>query len=253
MRFLVFVLTLHLLNSVADFSRAAIYISGHSDLGVGFEDDNLHLHLHAEQPLGLFGGGTVPAGEYDPGDLLIGVPNPMIGRPVGAQWDFLAANAGASVWFLPQSSDPNKPFLGLGTEELLPEDGWSTLTWTFNSITTISGDNSDFALWQNDSFGNPSVLASTLVPTGAGNTWTQNALSHDHYNFGFTGEGVYDVSLSISGNNSGAGTIAPGPYFDTASFRFVTGNAIAVPEPNSLAALGLAAIGGTLFRRRRLA
>ncbi len=231
------------------------YMGGHSDVGVGFEDENLHLHIHAEGALSLFGGGTAPAGEYDPGDLLIGVPGPSIPRPAGAQWNFLAPNANDSVWFLPQGSDPNKPFLGMGTEELLAADGWTTaLTWTFNSISPISGDTSAFALWQNDAFGNPVVFASSLVPTTAPtgiNTWTQNAFSHDHFNLGFTGEGIYDVSLTISGTNAGGGAIAAGLYTDTASYRFVTGGAISsVPEPSSALMLGIAAFAGTCFRRR---
>ncbi|QDV23202.1 choice-of-anchor M domain-containing protein [Aureliella helgolandensis] len=253
MKTFVFALTICVLHSVTNSIHAEIYISGHSDLGVGFEDGNLHLHSHNEDPVGLFGGGTAPAGEYDPGDLLIGVPNPSIARPTGSQWDFLSANAGDSVWFLPQSSNPQKPFLGFGTEELNASDGWSTpLTWTFNSITTFSGAPSEFALWQSDSLGNPVVFASTLAPTGTDNSWTQNPLSHDHYNFGFTGEGIYDVSLSISGTNSGAGSIAQGLYSDTASFRFVTGSEIsAVPEPSSLLLAGFVAAGG-LFHRRRI-
>ncbi|MEZ6077650.1 MAG: choice-of-anchor M domain-containing protein [Pirellulaceae bacterium] len=224
MKTLVFALSICALQAMSSSVHADIYISGHSDLGVGFEDGNLHLHLHAEEPLGLYGGGTKSAGEYEPGELLIGVPDPSIARPTGSQWNFLAANVGDSVWFIPQSSNPLKPFLGFGTEELMAADGWTTpLTWTFNSITTFSGNSSEFALWQNDSFGNPVVFASTLSPTGTGNSWTQNAFSHDHYNFGFTGEGIYDVNLTISGTNSGSGSIAPGLYTDTASFRFVTG------------------------------
>ncbi len=226
-----------------------IYISGHADLGVGFENNNLHLHLHAEGVLGLFGGGTTAAGEYDPGDLIIGVPGPSISRPSGAQWNFLASSAGNPIWLLPQSSDPAKPFLGLGTEELLPANGWTTpLTWTFNSISTINGNSSQFSLWQNDAFGSPTVFASTLVPTGTGNSWTQNPFSHDHFNIGFTQEGVYDVNFTITGTNATLNQ----SFNDTASFRFATGSAIsAVPEPSSMAFFGIATAGLTFFRMRR--
>ncbi len=246
-----------LLISILSISKSAmggIYISGHADLGVGFENGNLHLHIHAENPLNLFGGGILAAGEYDPGDVDIGVPNPAVLRPVGAQWNFLATAANAPVWFLPQGSDPNKPFVGLGTEELTPANGWTTpLTWTFNSITPVSGDNSSFAIWQLDALGSPVIFASSIAPTLAGNKWTQSPLSHNHFNFGFTGQGVYDVSLTIEGRN----TTLNHSFSDTASYRFVTGSAItAVPEPSSLLLLGLSAVVTTLKRhglRKKLA
>ena len=243
-------LTLCLVALAASWCRAEIYIGGHADLGVGFEDGQLHLHLHAEDALMLYGGGSAAACEYEPGELMIGVPDPAIARPAGSAWNFLAANPGDPIWFLPQSSTSGKPFLGLGTEELTPAAGWtSPLTWRFNSILTISGDSSQFAVWQNDSFGNPQVFASTLLPTAEGNSWTQNPFSHDHFNLGFTGEGIYDVSFSIEGVNSGVGSIPAGTYRDTASFRFVTGQAIAaVPEPSGLAVVSLA---GLLLVRRR--
>ncbi|MCR9291700.1 MAG: choice-of-anchor M domain-containing protein [bacterium] len=241
-----FLLSIAIVNSAS----AAIYVTGHADIGVGFEDGGLHLHLHAEDEIGLFGGGTLPAGEYEPGDFMIGVPNPSIGRPAGSQWNFLASAADAPVWFLPQSSDPDKPFLGMGTEELMVSEGWTTpLTWTFNSISKVSGEDSEFAIWQNDSFGNPQVFASSLVPTAEGNSWTQTAFSHDHFNFGFTGQGIYEVNFSIAGTNAGTGSIAAGDYFDRASFRFATGSA--VPEPNSLAMLICVAAGAVRSRRRK--
>lgn len=232
-----------------------IFVGGHADIGVGFEAGGLHLHIHAEDTLTLAGGGSHPSGEIDPADLAIGVPGPSIARPGGAAWDFLAASAGSPIWFLPQGSDPNKPFLGIGTEDLLVAEGWTTpVTWTFNSITRVSGDVSQFALWQ-DGFGTPQVFASSLAPTtGAqdpnrtGNSWRQNTFSHDHYFFGFTGEGVYDVSFSVSATNA---TLAQ-TFNDTVNFRFVTGGAItAVPEPSSMLLLGVAGSAAVAVRRFR--
>lgn len=252
LRFFASVFALFLLAPLP--ASAEIYLYGHADIGVGFEGGELHLHFHAENDLGTYGGGTIPAGEYEAGEFMIGVPGmgdfpgSGIARPSGSQWDFLGA-ADDLVWFLPQSSDPNKPFLGIATEELLPGDGWdSPLTWTVNSITRIWGADSHFALWSADAFGNPQVFASTRIPTGTGNSWQQDALSHEHFNYGFTGEGIYDVSFTISGFNSTLNE----SFSDTGSFRFITGGAItAIPEPSSFAILAAAAASVVSYRRRR--
>lgn len=247
---LVTALTLSLM-CLASTSRADIYIGGHADIGVAFETDHLHLHLHAEDVISLYGGGTAAAGEYNPGDLEIGVPGPSVSRPAGATWNFLAPNADNAFWFLPQSTDPNKPFLGLGLEDLT-DAGWSTITWQFNSITSVSGGPSAFSLFQTDVFGNPVVKSSSLSPTLDGNSWTQIAGGHDHYNWAFTSEGVYDVSFTVSGINGAGDAIADGLYTDTATFRFVVGSAItAVPEPSAFLLTGMSLAGLGLWRRRR--
>lgn len=233
-----------------------VYIGGHADIGVGFESGALHLHLHSEETLTLFGGGSLPAGEYDHDAFVIGVPGPSVGRPTGTQWNFLAAAAGSPIWFLPQGNDPSKPFLGIAREELEATDGWAgTVTWRFNSIATVLGAASEFSLYQVDGFGVPTVFASSILPTaGVGfgaNSWNQSS-PHDHYNFGFTAEGIYDVSFSVSAVNNGSGSITAGTYEDTTTFRFATGSFIpiaAVPEPSTFVLVSLAACG--LARRRK--
>lgn len=241
---------------LAPTGNAAIYISGHADIAAHFDAGALHIGLHAENDLNLVGGGTLPAGEYEASDIMIGVPGtgPFPGtgtpRPAGALWDFLGS-PGELVWVLPQNSAADRPFLGLGTEELLPADGWLTpLTWTINSISTVSGDIADIAVWQSDPFGGLNVVASTRTPTGSGNSWTQNPLSHEHYNYGFNGEGIYDVTFGISGFNS---TLSQ-TFNETATFRFVTGSALnpsAVPEPTTALALASTLTAVTAWRHRK--
>jgi hypothetical protein len=231
-------------------ASADVYILGHADIGVGFASGKLHLHLHAEDELGLYGGGTLPAGEYEPGDPIIGVPGPSIERPAGTQWNFLSANAGDPVWFLPQGSDPNKPFLGISSSELKGSDGWTTVTWSLVSISTVMGASADVSIWQSGTFGAPNLLASTRDP--AADAWTRNVGGHDHQNIGFNGQGIYDVVLRASAVNNGSAGIAAGTYIDQAAFRFATGSFTAIPEPSSLL-LVCAAAAGVARRRWRAA
>ncbi len=242
-----------LLASVSPANAAVVYVEGHADIGVGFEDGGLHIHFHAEESLGSFGGGSIAAGEYDSDAIVIGVPGPTSSRPAGAQWNFLAAAEGDPVWVLPASDDPNvpKPFLGIATEELDPANGWTTpLTWSLDGISKVFGDDPSLAIFTQN-LGTVNVRASTRIPTADGNDWEQAAGEHNHFNFGFVGEGLYEVTFTITGVNAGGGTIAAGQYSDTATFQFATGGAIAaVPEPSSALLFGLAS---TLccFRRRR--
>lgn len=255
MRMLVTLLAV-LFTSSTSTHAALVYIAGHADIGVGFEDGGLHLHLHAENPITVFGGGTAAAGEYDADAFIIGVPGPSVSRPAGSQWNFLADAENNPVWFLPAQDDPMnpKPFLGIATEELDAAEGWTTqLTWALDSITPVFGDASSLAIYNVDQFQSIDVRASTLIPTGTNNEWTQAPGGHDHFNYGFTGQGLYDVTLSVSGTNAGGGLsgIAAGNYSDTATFRFATGSAIsAVPEPSGALLLGVAS-AFTMFRRSR--
>lgn len=234
-------------------NAAVVYVHGHADIGVGFEDGGLHIHFHAEESLSAFGGGSIAAGEYDSNAIVIGVPGPTSSRPAGSQWDFLAASEGTPIWVLPASDNPlvPKPFLGIATEELDAANGWTTpLTWSLDGISKVFGDDPSLAIFTQD-LGTVDVRASTRIPTANGNDWQQGAGEHNHFNFGFVGEGLYEVTFTITGVNAGGGTVAAGQYSDTATFQFATGSAIsAVPEPSGLLLLGVAATVCGLRRRR---
>jgi surface-anchored protein/MYXO-CTERM domain-containing protein len=67
---------------------------------------------------------------------------------------------------------------------------------------------------------------------------------HDHYNWGFTAPGIYELTFTVSGILTGD---TP-PISDTAQFRFDVG---AIPEPSATAALfGLVSLAAIALRRR---
>lgn len=231
-------------------ARAAmVYTSGHADIGVAFEDGGLHLHMHAEGPLGQFGtNDPIPPGEYDADSFVIGVPGPSLSRPAGDQWNFLSGSQGDQVWLLPQGSQADKPFLGIAAEEGFEGNGWTNpVQWSIDSITPIVGNPQAFSLYQTDEFGTPDVFASTLQ---SDTEWTQPVGGHDHYFYGFTEEGIYDFTITASVTNSANTT-----FTDTQTFRFAVGDSAialaAVPEPSSAVLLGLCGVAGLVRRRRK--
>jgi hypothetical protein len=115
--------------------KGDLWVGGHGDIGIGLVGNTLDLHLHFEDAVDKGGGGSIPAGEYGPGDHTIFVPGPTVDRPAGSQWDFLGAPTD-KIWFLPASSDPNKPYLGWATEELSPGDFNGNITVRLTSIVS---------------------------------------------------------------------------------------------------------------------
>jgi surface-anchored protein len=222
---------------------ALIYSSGHGDIGVAYEGGQLVLHWHLGPSSILDGNpvGNPPDGEeFDPTDVAAFVSAPPIPRPAGAVWDPIGNAAGENVWILPQVNNPAQPFLGLATEELIPAN-WSSFAW---EVTNVSGPG-QFSLWQ-DGF-TPTFAASSA--NGLPDSFTGPGVGgHDHYNFGFTTEGIYDVAFTVRGMHT-----SDGLKTDSGVFRFAVG-ASAVPEPGGLTLVFLlgGALGGWSVLRRFL-
>jgi surface-anchored protein len=212
--------------------RGDIWIAGHGDIGVGLESNRLHLHMHFENPV-TGANGVIAAGEYESDDHVIGVPNPPIARPTGAQWNFLGS--ATNVWFLPVNADPAKPYLGFGLEELVntaanPIAGnWNgNLTWALDSVVS-SPVGSNFSMWT-EVLGNPNVNVATSDGITIADSFTQAAGGHEHFNLGFTREGTYELRFRISGVHATLGALS-----DNAVYTFQVGTITAIPEPSSIA------------------
>ncbi len=217
--------------AMGSLARADIWIGGHGDIGVELTaGGELELHFHFEDDA-QGSGGTILAGEYSPSAFSISVPDPSIGRPSGSQWNFLGATTD-QIWFLPQSSDPLKPFLGFGLEDLTAANWTGPLTWSLVGMTAPAGGN--FALWQNDAFGNPTPFMSTVDGISAADSFTQVAGGHEHFNLGFNRAGLFELQFQITGTHNTLGSLS-----DTATFSFIAG----VPEPSSMALVGTAGFG----------
>jgi probable HAF family extracellular repeat protein len=86
--------------------RATRLPTGHTDVGVAFEDGAWDLHVHAED---------IDA-EFTPAEALLTLtPLAQTTVPTNASYAFLGA-PGSPTWILPQVENPKLLFLGLGAE-----------------------------------------------------------------------------------------------------------------------------------------
>ncbi|QDV62395.1 choice-of-anchor M domain-containing protein [Crateriforma conspicua] len=196
--------------------------TGHGDIGVGYEGGELELHYHFED--GLNGSAPNSDLELEPGEAYMRASSATRNVTTG-DIPFLGTQTGDFVWVLPQSNTMGIPFVGLAAEELTNPPITSDVTL---SLTGFSGPG-EFALYQGDGLGGVNVFMSTALDgvDPVDDQVTFPIGGHDHFNYGFTAEGVYQVEFTAS--------------------------ATAVPEPGSFAALASLGACGAYIRRRRKA
>lgn len=229
------------------------YTAGHGDIGLFYENDELILEYWFR---GSIFDGVATNARVDPAMANVRVADSaeMVAQ---LELPFLNTLLGDVFWSLPQSgtaagnANPPLPFLGINSESL-PNSITSavlTLTGFDGPPATDDEEAGEFALFQfqnsievfmqsND--GVSEVIEG--VPTGD----TLVFLTHDHYIWGFTREGVYDVELTATAY------FADGTYKnDVETFRFLVGSSTVIPEPGSLAALASLGLSGLVLRRQR--
>lgn len=231
--------------SVGSASAASLITAGHVDvIALGYEDDAFEPHVHYEDSA-VVDGVSGFDDELEPGEAIIVVPNSTFafvsgngGRPAGAAWNPIGVSAGTSYWLLPSTSALSDtlgaPFAGIGMEELDPGDWNGAISLT---LTGFSGPGA-FSLFTVDGLGNPDFAWSTA--DGLGDVLTQNAGSHEHYNWTFSAPGMYELTVQFDGVHG-----TDGSQTATDTFAFAV-----IPEPSSALLLGLGALA-TLVRRRR--
>jgi surface-anchored protein len=228
------------LSSTASHA-ASIFSADHGDFGIAYDGGALDLHYHLGPDAivdGIPVGNDPDGAEFAPDAILTLVPEPAASRPAGAAWDFLGSPASAPIWFLPQSEDPQKPFFGIGSEELDPAD-WSSLSLRLTAMSAPASGN--FSLYQTNGFGSPIVQITTANGIDGSDSFNLSIGGHAHHNWAFTAPGRYDLSFTASGIH-----LTDGPVSGSGTFSFIV-----IPEP-AAASLSLATASLLLFRRRRI-
>jgi putative ABC transporter-associated repeat protein len=153
-----------------------------------------------------------------PGDVVLHLTS--AGRatvPAGAQFGFLGS-AGATIWQIPQTQNPDILWLGWNTEELSSRQVTGPVTWTLDAVDGPG----QLAVYEFDSFGQPTVVFASS--DGVGDRYDIPLGTHAHGNWAFTAEGTYQVTTTHTA------TLADGRLVtDTETMTFQVGGASASP------------------------
>lgn len=216
------------------FGFSTILTTEHADIGVGYEGGVWDLHLHDED-------NDV---ELEADETLVFVgPDARVAQPVGTTWNFLGAGAGNDVWILPQSQNNNLVFLGVAGEEIEAGVFDGNAVNLFLSAVRPGSGTGHFSIYNTDLFGSPTVRMSTFDGISAADVLPVPVGGHAHYNFAFTGTGIWEVDLFAQGLIGGDLVTS-----DVQTYYF---GVEAVPEPATMTVLAAAGLAAFLRKQRK--
>jgi surface-anchored protein len=205
--------------TVSAATAQTIY-TGHWDISAHEHDGLLELSLHNHDA------GTEHALPNPGLQFQIGFGNASGTAPAPKQNVTIGSTSLGQVWVTaPDGASAdllNQPFIGFSAEELLVADGWNgPVTFTLTGLLyTGSGTGNLFLFEDEDLYWN------TNQTLGVGRNYgvfTVAAGQHGHGEFAFSDEGLYQLTLQVSGTHS-SGTI---------NSSATTLNINVVPEPSS--------------------
>ena len=132
---------------------------------------------------------------------IVGGNEAKLAVPANPDYAFLGP-AGAPVWVLPQSQNLALPYLGISAEDIPAEvfDGPLSV-----ELVSVEGPG-DFFAWSNSGAGQPPDLKLACTD---GVVWSGHrafhplAGSHEHCNWAFTTNGLYRITLRVTGQRVG--------------------------------------------------
>ncbi|MGE3310056.1 MAG: choice-of-anchor M domain-containing protein [Limisphaerales bacterium] len=202
------------LNRRPSRTISTFYRQGHGDLGIGYAGGKWDLHAHPDQLDGDFAPDEV---------MIIGGPDSKLAAPSNPDFAFIGATPGSDVYILPQSgAAPTIPDLGVGGEGV--EAG--AFASYFNSDPRLNAagpwmrmrlvglrapEGGHFSLYSSGTSG-PTVWMASSDSLSAQDSLYILAGSHNHFNWAFTKQGVYEIDVFASGflDSNGNGSFDEG-------------------------------------------
>jgi hypothetical protein len=219
--------------SAQSFGFSTILTTEHVDIGVGYEGGDWDLHLHDEDN----------QVELEADDTLVYVGSEAkTTQPGSSTWSFLGAGAGNDVWILPQTQNNNLVFLGVAGEEIEAGVFDGNVVNLFLSAVRPGSGTGHFSIYSVDSFGAPTVRMASSDGITSADVLPVPVGGHAHYNFAFTGTGIWEVDLFAQGSIGGNLVTS-----DVQTYYF---GVEAVPEPATMSVLAVAGLAAMLKRRR---
>ena len=233
MKLILLTLTTVALAIVSPAAAQTIY-TGHWDISA-------HPHLHGsemELEVGLHNHGTGVEYELPGPQFHFGFGN-SDGTGPAPKTNLLIGSNNYSVWISAHDEEDadllNQPFIGFSAGDL--GDGWSgNVTFTLSSLLhTGSGAGNLFLFEGEDVFWN-----STSLVGGNYGQFSVLAGQHGHGEFAFSDEGLYELTLLVSGTYNGENV--------TSSPTALNINVVPEPSSGALLLAGVATLAG--LRRR---
>jgi len=224
---------------------AYLYSAGHADIQVGYENGELTMFYELSGSAKVNGATLSTEMDAAPTDVSVVIPETAL---VTGDGRLPSPFAGDPLYLIKDTSQgiATQPYLGFGAEDIDPgvfaNDALTvTLTGFASSVT-----GGQAILYGSGFWASPNM--NTADGVSATDSITVYSLGHDHYNFGFTAAGTYDLTFTATGTLADGGATLT----VTDTFHFVVGDQpAAVPEPTSLALSGLALGCAALVAARR--
>jgi surface-anchored protein len=195
--------TAALIATAMPASAAVVLAQGHVDaVDIAYEDGSLELHVHDE---------TVdPSVERDPADVVLrALPGAETTVPDDPAYRFLG-RAGAPVWVLPETENPELLWAGLSTEDM---DAGGSVTL---KLCSVRGPGA-LSVFTTDPLGAPTVLANS--GDGTPDRLALATGTHEHVNWGFTRTGTYRATFQATATLADGTRVSSAP----ATYTFQVG------------------------------